>query len=178
MAIKTSRGFTLKKAKERAGGTKLPVDRWTIGRRTLKEEVKKRIQTVRANIYRSKILIEHTNRIKVLPLGLRWQGGIQKPPNIKSLVVSYETMHSQLSAVPWDLQARWAKLKSIIARSIANQGFIFGDCIRLRKGTDCLKRLRIAWLKKKSYRPSSNQLTPNSKPVVLSQPENNLCNRM
>jgi hypothetical protein len=46
--------MTLEKAKERAGGTKLPVDRWTVGRRTLEEEIKKRIQTVRVNIDRSK----------------------------------------------------------------------------------------------------------------------------
>jgi hypothetical protein len=35
MAIKVSRKFTLEKAKERVRATKLPVDRSSVGRRTL-----------------------------------------------------------------------------------------------------------------------------------------------
>jgi hypothetical protein len=61
MVTKTWREFTLEKAKNRTGGAKFPVDRWTVGRQTLEAEVKKRFQTVRANIDRSKIFIVHTS---------------------------------------------------------------------------------------------------------------------
>jgi hypothetical protein len=67
-----------------------PLNCWTS---EIEGRSKKRIQTVRANINRSKILIAHTDRIKFLPQDLGLQGGIQKPAHIRLLGLSYKTMH-------------------------------------------------------------------------------------